>query len=219
MSTACLQRTPLARFAKTSVNALTSLLQMSYRMLGSATSATGEQSCLHSAAYPFKARSPQQIRTTLRAIQILVTCRQTTKVRSSTFYTAPNVLVVNLPLTDKFGHIRKEQIQVFEQLNLTRWMHPEAPEIKSDACLDYDLVAVIIHSGKTSEGGHYYTFSRRPAAGNVLLKCSHYYRSSIYMQFHPLRHPFVIHYPLFVATSTAESLQLCTPALSNKLFQ
>ena len=71
-----------------------------------------------------------------------------------------------MPITDKFSkNMRQDHIEVFEQLSLTKYMNPEAPELKSGACLDYDLVGVIVHCGKTFEGGHYYTYCRRQAAG------------------------------------------------------
>ncbi|KAL3141792.1 M-phase phosphoprotein 8 [Trebouxia sp. C0010 RCD-2024] len=56
-------------------------------------------------------------------------------------------------------------IDIFEQLNLTKYMHSEGPELQSGACLDYDLVDVIVHCGETFEDGHYFSYCRRQAAG------------------------------------------------------
>ncbi|KAL3153291.1 Ubiquitin carboxyl-terminal hydrolase 25 [Trebouxia sp. C0009 RCD-2024] len=94
-----------------------------------------------------------------------VCSRKTIKLRRSRLYSAPNVLVCQMPITDKLSkNMRQEHIEVFEQLSLTKYMHSEAPELKSGACLDYDLVGVIVHCGKTFEGGHYFSYCRRQAA-------------------------------------------------------
>ncbi|KAL3141799.1 M-phase phosphoprotein 8 [Trebouxia sp. C0010 RCD-2024] len=70
-----------------------------------------------------------------------------------------------MPITDKTSKsMRKEHIEVVEQLNLAKYMHPEAPELRSGACLDCDLVGVIVHRGETFEGGHYFSYCRRQAA-------------------------------------------------------
>ena len=112
---------------------------------------------------------------------LIDTCRKTSKVRSKSFFTAPNVLVLYMPVTDRQGDMRAEHIGVFDQLNLARWMQPEAPELKSQACLDYDLVSVVVHHGETFETGHYHSYCRRQAAGKARPKFSHnQYRCKVF---------------------------------------
>lgn len=49
----------------------------------------------------------------------------------------------------------RHHVAFSEELDLGPWMHPSSPELAEGASLMYDLTAVIVHRGRSAEGGHY----------------------------------------------------------------
>jgi ubiquitin carboxyl-terminal hydrolase 36/42 len=76
----------------------------------------------------------------------------------------PNVLNINLKRFNVFGQKIHKQLDFTETLNIAPFLTPGSPilELPRSACT-YRLYAVLVHSGYSTNSGHYYAFVKNSA--------------------------------------------------------
>ncbi|KAL3163302.1 Ubiquitin carboxyl-terminal hydrolase 42 [Trebouxia sp. C0010 RCD-2024] len=88
--------------------------------------------------------------------------------KGSKWYLGGNVITMQLD-RHPFGMPKALHHVAFpHELDLGPWVHPSSPELAEGASLIYDLVTVVTHKGKTSQGGHYVAVCR---LGDGAAKC------------------------------------------------
>uniref|UniRef100_A0A915K9P8 USP domain-containing protein n=1 Tax=Romanomermis culicivorax TaxID=13658 RepID=A0A915K9P8_ROMCU len=82
--------------------------------------------------------------------------RKVTAHKSYSIHEAPNILTIQLKRFDHFGKIDKS-VSFSEKLNLRPFMSQ-----KQGRPVIYKLYGVVVHSGRSTNSGHYYGFVRNP---------------------------------------------------------
>ena len=83
------------------------------------------------------------------------------------FYAAANVLVLSLPQATFTGRKIKHHISFPHSIDLAKWTHESSPELLEGFSLQYDLVSIMQHHGKSASGGHYTVTCRLGSEGRL----------------------------------------------------
>lgn len=69
-------------------------------------------------------------------------------------HSAPNVLIMQLDRNPFASKKIQNHVAFSSSLDLRPWMHSSSSELAGGVSLDYDLVAIIVHAGRSFSKGH-----------------------------------------------------------------